>query len=88
MFRIVLVNRDGLFLRSGINPFDSQEAKPFRNDPDIVAMNQLVGAYQDNDLREFEKILEKNREAVMADPFIREHIEELLTNIRSQVSVD
>ncbi|VDM97915.1 unnamed protein product [Thelazia callipaeda] len=70
---------------SGINPFDSQEAKPFRNDPEIIAMNQLVGAYQDNNLVEFESILEKNRDAIMADPFIREHIEELLTNIRSQV---
>lgn len=49
-------------------------------------MNQLVGAYQNNDISEFERILEANREAIMADPFIREHIEELLTNIRSQVN--
>uniref|UniRef100_A0A914S913 PCI domain-containing protein n=1 Tax=Parascaris equorum TaxID=6256 RepID=A0A914S913_PAREQ len=50
----------------------------------IMAMNRLVGAYQNNDIREFENILEQNREAIMADPFIREHIEELLNNIRSQ----
>ncbi|VDO30307.1 unnamed protein product [Onchocerca flexuosa] len=81
---LVLAN---MLIKSGINPFDSQEAKPFRNDPEIVAMNQLVGAYQDNNLVEFESILEKNRDAIMADPFIREHIEELLTNIRSQVLI-
>ncbi|MCP9260867.1 COP9 signalosome complex subunit 2 [Dirofilaria immitis] len=81
---LVLAN---MLIKSGINPFDSQEAKPFRNDPEIVAMNQLVGSYQDNNLLEFENILEENREAIMADPFIREHIEELLTNIRSQVLI-
>ncbi|VDN19055.1 unnamed protein product [Gongylonema pulchrum] len=79
---LVLAN---MLIKSGINPFDSQEAKPFRNDPEIVAMNQLVEAYQDNNLTEFESILKTNRDAIMADPFIREHIEELLNNIRSQV---
>lgn len=74
-----------IYFRSDINPFDSQEAKPFRADPEIVAMNKLVGAYQNNDLLGFENVLEENREAIMADPFIREHIEELLNNIRSQV---
>uniref|UniRef100_A0A914ZGB5 PCI domain-containing protein n=2 Tax=Parascaris univalens TaxID=6257 RepID=A0A914ZGB5_PARUN len=79
---LVLAN---MLTKSDINPFDSQEAKPFRHDADIMAMNRLVGAYQNNDIREFENILEQNREAIMADPFIREHIEELLNNIRSQV---
>lgn len=76
-----------IFFRSVINPFDSQEAKPFRNDPEIVAMNRLVSAYQNSDIHEFEEILESNRESIMADPFIREHIEELLANIRSKVDL-
>uniref|UniRef100_A0A0N5AFY3 COP9 signalosome complex subunit 2 n=1 Tax=Syphacia muris TaxID=451379 RepID=A0A0N5AFY3_9BILA len=79
---LVLAN---MLIKSDINPFDSQEAKPFRADPEIVAMNKLVGAYQNNDLVEFENVLKENRKAIMADPFIREHIEELLTNIRTQV---
>ncbi|VDK25668.1 unnamed protein product, partial [Anisakis simplex] len=74
-----------MLTKSDINPFDSQEAKPFRHDTEIMAMNRLVGAYQNNDIREFENILKQNRETIMADPFIREHIEELLNNIRSQV---
>lgn len=49
-------------------------------------MNQLVDAYQKNDLRAFERILQENHDSLMDDPFIREHIEELLTNIRSQVN--
>ena len=36
-------------------------------------------AYQNNDITEFEKILKTNRETIMEDPFIREHIEGELT---------
>ncbi len=41
---------------------------------------------QNNDINEFEKILKLNRETIMDDLFIREHIEDLLRNIRTQVS--
>ena len=27
--------------KSNINPFDSQEAKPYKNDPEIIAMTRL-----------------------------------------------
>ena len=80
---LVLAN---MLMKSGINPFDSQETKPFRNEPEIVAMTQLVVAYQKNDIELFEKILQENHSVVMDDPFIREHIEELLRNIRLEVS--
>ena len=42
-FFIVLAN---MLMKSGINPFDSQEAKPYKNDNEIVAMTNLVTAYQ------------------------------------------
>ncbi|WKX92389.1 hypothetical protein Q1695_010427 [Nippostrongylus brasiliensis] len=79
---LVLAN---MLIKSDINPFDSQEAKPFKNEQEIVAMTAMVAAYQENDIDEFQRILERNRESIMQDPFIREHIEELLTNIRTQV---
>ncbi|KAK6009784.1 PCI domain protein [Ostertagia ostertagi] len=79
---LVLAN---MLIKSDINPFDSQEAKPFKNEQEIVAMTAMVSAYQENDIDEFQRILEDNRESIMQDPFIREHIEELLTNIRTQV---
>lgn len=50
-------------------------------------MTAMVAAYQENDIDEFQRILERNRESIMQDPFIREHIEELLTNIRTQVTI-
>ncbi|GJQ68197.1 hypothetical protein Trydic_g10749 [Trypoxylus dichotomus] len=81
---LVLAN---MLMKSGINPFDSQEAKPYKNDPEILAMTNLVNAYQLNDINEFEKILRQNRETIMDDPFIREHIEDLLRNIRTQVLI-
>jgi len=81
---LVLAN---MLMKSDINPFDSQEAKPYKNDPEILAMTNLVSAYQNNDINDFEKILKQNRQTIMDDPFIREHIEDLLRNIRTQVLI-
>ncbi|KAG1682525.1 COP9 signalosome complex subunit 2 [Nymphon striatum] len=81
---LVLAN---MLMKSGINPFDSQEAKPYKNDPEILAMTNLVSSYQNNDINEFEKILKINRSNIMGDLFIREHIEDLLRNIRTQVLI-
>lgn len=81
---LVLAN---MLMKSGINPFDSQETKPYKNDPEILAMTNLVSSYQNNDINEFEKILKTNRRNIMEDPFIREHIEDLLRNIRTQVLI-
>ncbi|ULU09615.1 hypothetical protein L3Y34_014182 [Caenorhabditis briggsae] len=79
---LVLAN---MLIKSDINPFDSQEAKPFKNEPEIVAMTQMVQAYQDNDIQAFEQIMTDHQDSIMADPFIREHTEELMNNIRTQV---
>ncbi|XP_036320858.1 COP9 signalosome complex subunit 2 isoform X2 [Rhagoletis pomonella] len=81
---LVLAN---MLMKSGINPFDSQEAKPYKQDPEIVAMTKLVISYQNNDITEFESILKTNHKNIMDDPFIREHIEDLLRNIRTQVLI-
>ncbi|KYQ91723.1 proteasome component region PCI domain-containing protein [Tieghemostelium lacteum] len=74
-----------MLMLSNINPFDSTEAKPYKNDPDILSMTNLVSAYERNDIYAFEKILKDNRKTIMDDPFIRMYIEDLLKNIRTQV---
>merc|ERR1711957_348007 len=74
-----------MLTNSDINPFDSQEAKPYKNDPEIIAMTNLVAAYMHNEIREFEKIIKQNARTVMGDPFIKLYIEDLLKNIRTQV---
>ncbi|KAJ3334203.1 COP9 signalosome complex subunit 2 [Blyttiomyces sp. JEL0837] len=79
---LVLAN---MLMESQINPFDSQETKPYKNDREIVAMTDLVNAFQRKDIRDFEKILRENRATIMDDPFIRQYIDEVLKNIRTQV---
>ncbi|KAJ0693772.1 putative proteasome component (PCI) domain, winged helix DNA-binding domain superfamily [Helianthus annuus] len=74
-----------MLMQSEVNPFDGQEAKPYKNDPEILAMTNLIAAYQRNEILEFEKILKSNRKTIMDDPFIRNYIEDLLKNIRTQV---
>ena len=71
-----------------LQSFYIQEAKPYKNDPEILAMTNLVTAYQNNDINDFEKILKVNRQTIMEDTFIREHIEDLLKNIRTQVGMN
>uniref|UniRef100_A0A5S6R5D0 PCI domain-containing protein n=1 Tax=Trichuris muris TaxID=70415 RepID=A0A5S6R5D0_TRIMR len=63
------------------------ETKPYENDPEIFVMTQLVRAYQNDDLVSFQLIIEQNEGNVLGDPFIRERVEELLSNIRTQVLV-
>lgn len=74
-----------MLMQSEVNPFDAREAKPYKNDPEILAMTNLIAAYQRNEILEFERILKSNRTTIMDDSFIRNHIEDLLKNIRTQV---
>ena len=41
-----------------------QEAKPYKSDNEVLAMTNLVEAYQKNNIREFEKILRTNKWAL------------------------
>ncbi|KAG0746510.1 hypothetical protein G6F57_000925 [Rhizopus arrhizus] len=81
---LVLAN---MLTESQINPFDSQETKPYKNDKEIEAMTNLVNAFQRKDITEFEKILKANHNAIMGDPFIRTYIDDVLKNIRTQVLI-
>jgi COP9 signalosome complex subunit 2 len=71
-----------------INPFDSQETKPYANDPQIVAMTNLVEAYQKKDVMAFERILHDNRASILGDAFIKNYIDDVLKSIRTQFLVD
>jgi COP9 signalosome complex subunit 2 len=71
---------------SDINPFESQETKPYKNDPRIAAMTELVDAYQRDDINQYEKILSNNSE-ILADPFIAENIDEVTRSMRTKAVV-
>ena len=79
---LVLAN---MLMESNVNPFDAQEARPFRTDPEVVAITSLVAAYQRNDIERFEELLDLNRKQIMEDAFVRDYVEDLLKNIRTQV---
>ena len=57
------------------------------NDPEIKAMTNLVNAYMNNEIHEFERVLRENRSSLMRDPFIAQYIEDLLLTVRSQVLI-
>ena len=82
---LVLAN---MLTGSEVNPFDSQETKPYKNDPQIKAMTDLVDAYQRREVHSAEKILKDNRATIMDDPFIRSYIGELLRSLRTQYLID
>jgi len=73
-----------LLMGSDIDPFDSQETKPYKNQPEIKAVTDLVGAYQRREVHEAEKILRENRATFMDDSFIASYIGDLLRALRTQ----
>lgn len=62
-----------------------QETKPYKNDPQILAVTNLVTAYQQNDVKAFERILHEDHESIMGDEFIREHIVNLVRHFRTEM---
>jgi COP9 signalosome complex subunit 2 len=72
-----------MLMKSDINPFESQETKPYKNDPRIAAMTDLVDAYQRDDIHQYESVLNNNKD-LMSDPFIAENIDEVTRNMRTK----
>ncbi|KAF1771820.1 PCI/PINT associated module [Phytophthora cactorum] len=79
---LVLAN---MLSESQVNVFDSQEAKPYENDKEIVAMTKLTDAFLHDEIKTFEQVLNRNQETIMDDPFIKHYIDSLLRTIRSKV---
>ncbi|ESZ90270.1 putative COP9 signalosome subunit 2 (CsnB) [Sclerotinia borealis F-4128] len=75
-----------MLMKSDINPFESQETKPYKNDPRIAAMTDLVDAYQRDDIHRYEDVLKRNKD-LMSDTFIRENIDEVTRNMRTKAVV-
>jgi COP9 signalosome complex subunit 2 len=74
-----------MLMESHVDPFNAQETKPYRADPQIQAMTDLVEAYQSSDINKFERVLRASKATVLEDPFIRPYIEDLITVLRTQV---
>ena len=57
-----------MLMDSDVDPFKSQEAAAYKNNPEMQALITLLNAYQRFDLFTFEKTLKKNRKAFMEGP--------------------
>src|SRR5690242_15820851 len=57
----------------------------YKTESQIVAMNNLLNAYTNGDIKEFEKILTVHQSTLLADEFMKMYIEDLLRIVRTQV---
>mmetsp|Transcript_3602 Transcript_3602/g.5303 ORF Transcript_3602/g.5303 Transcript_3602/m.5303 type:complete len:449 (-) Transcript_3602:582-1928(-) len=71
-----------------VNPFDANEAKSYRNHRSIVAMTNLIDAYENSDIISFERLLKQNKKEILDDEFMRDYIDDLRRNIQVKVIVE
>ena len=68
-----------MLMESAVDPFDAQEAAPYKQDPEVLAMTNLVAAYQENNIKGFERILKTNKcahhnKAMQLDQYFAGHM--------------
>jgi COP9 signalosome complex subunit 2 len=78
----------GLLAQNQANPFDAQEAKVYERSPDIQAMVGIRSAYERGDIKAVEDILRVHHATVLDDAFIRQHLDEILMQIRAKALCD
>ena len=79
---LVLAN---MMMESSVDPFDSQEARPYRLDPSISAMTSLVEAYQASNIQSFEDAVSHGD--ISGDSFIAPYIADLRRKLCSKVII-
>ncbi|ODQ63464.1 signalosome subunit 2, partial [Nadsonia fulvescens var. elongata DSM 6958] len=71
-----------------INPFDSQEIKPYTTNNEILVVKNLVDAFQSEDIDGFINILATNKtDPVFMDKFIQPFLDGLVSTLRSQTLI-
>ncbi|EGR28106.1 hypothetical protein IMG5_182910 [Ichthyophthirius multifiliis] len=62
---------------SSINPFDNREAKVYKEDREIIAMQNLRYAYENKDINMFNKIINDRYSHIMDDEFMKQFTNQL-----------
>lgn len=70
-----------------INPFESQEIRPYKKNPKIIPMTSLVDSFQRKNIDDFNNVLKKYHDEIFADDFIKSFIDEITIVIRSQAFI-
>ncbi|KAL0482687.1 COP9 signalosome complex subunit 2 [Acrasis kona] len=75
-------------LHNFVNPLEANEAKAYRNHKEVVAFVELLQNYMDGNIKQFERTLRINESTIMDDAFIKDHMQELLKAMRTNVLVN
>jgi len=70
---------------SPVNPFDEQRAKSYQQTAEIEVMNNLIDSYRSRNITTFERVLKRNYNDIMSDPFIADYMNDLKKKLRSHV---
>ncbi len=79
---LVLAN---MMMESDVDPFDSQETRPYKTDPVVSAMTALVSAYQASDIAAFERAMK--HEDIAGDSWIAPQLAQLRKKLCCKVIV-
>ncbi|KAH7822137.1 putative COP9 signalosome complex subunit 2 [Monocercomonoides exilis] len=69
---------------SSVNPMSAPETRVYRTDGDVMALTMLIEAFQDRDIPRFMATLRnpEQKKRIMGDPLVKEHVDDLLKDIR------
>merc|ERR1712130_1028919 len=69
------------------NPFATQEAAVFKTNNDIMPIANLLDAFDNDNIKQFEDTLRRDKHSILNDDFIVEHMPVVKLRIRSKVLV-
>jgi len=69
------------------NPFATQEAAVFKTNNDIMPIANLLDAFDNDNIKQFEDTLRRSKHLILNDDFIVEHMPAVKLRIRSKVLV-
>ena len=69
------------------NPFATQEARVYEQNPAIQSIADLLTAFDKDDIKKFERTLQIDKSGLLQDQFILEHMPALKLRLRSRVLV-
>jgi len=64
--------------------FGARKTKVHESDPDVNPVVNLMNAYRNDRVKDFQDVLRYNRGTALADPFVRNQVQALLLKLRSK----
>lgn len=74
----------GMLSMSEINIFCGREARVYKDDPEIVGMQELRSAFEQKDLKKFDRILKDKTLKIVQDEFMKSFLDDLTQVFNSE----